>query len=695
MKTKLKEIIANPYIQSAMIGALVVLLVYFVWDTPITKFDIELNEMSRSTSDDVLWFIDDFDGDGNSERIRCFCGYNADFLDIVNYDHNGNLIEHHHYPGYNWNFRLTPKIFDVNMDGVKELLYFDERNDSIFFNTVDLIDFSLQIDHHFFYKIERHRDTYAYGADFYNFGDLDTDGNNELIFSFDAGYGLYPRGIFKMEFPSLKVTASPTEHMWLYAPQYIDFNNDNIPEILPACGAPCNSDNAQMYADTCSYLVALDFNLRPIFDPIKMHGNYSYVYSMPSFIEDSLFFTLQKSRSDAQNPVKIMLINSKGKVLKDREWNNLKNPENFDFNISILNHEPYLIIKNVGRFKLNASLSRMPDSEKLNKQVNSLINIPYCFDFNKDGTDELVIYDTHANLTILNEKANETLTFKSPIAIRGGITIYPYFENNETSQFAFTSLGGFFFLKYKKNPLYFTLFLIYLLTFFCTSGLIYAILFYQKRNIDKRWNTEKQLSELQFNAVKNQLNPHFLFNTLNSVAFMINEGRQNEAYDFLAINSRMIQRVMNDAKEVKRPLIDELQFTKDYLSIQKHRFKDRFSVEFVIHENVNQKLEVPKMCIHTYVENAIKHGFRNTKSGGLLKIEINEAYQGVLITISDNGMGRKASSEFKDSSGNGIKVMNEFYQLFEKYHGYKISFKIEDNQPEGTIIKLRIVIPHE
>ena len=71
-----------------------------------------------------------------------------------------------------------------NMDGVKELLYFDERNDSIFFNTVDLIDFSLQIDHHFFYKIERHRDTYAYSADFYNFGDLDNDGNNELIFRF-------------------------------------------------------------------------------------------------------------------------------------------------------------------------------------------------------------------------------------------------------------------------------------------------------------------------------------------------------------------------------------------------------------------------------------------------------------------------------------------------------------------------------
>jgi LytS/YehU family sensor histidine kinase len=173
---------------------------------------------------------------------------------------------------------------------------------------------------------------------------------------------------------------------------------------------------------------------------------------------------------------------------------------------------------------------------------------------------------------------------------------------------------------------------------------------------------------------------------------MINEGRNDEAYDFLAINSRMIQRVMNDSKEVKRSLKDELQFTKDYVSIQKHRFKERFNVEFDVQPDVNLELEVPKMCIHTYVENAIKHGFRNTKSGGILKVNI-EPYRknGITILISDNGMGRKSASEYKDSSGNGMNIMNEFYSLFEKYNGYKIYCGVEDIKPVGTMIKLRII----
>lgn len=247
-----------------------------------------------------------------------------------------------------------------------------------------------------------------------------------------------------------------------------------------------------------------------------------------------------------------------------------------------------------------------------------------------------------------------------------------------------------------RNSPYYLLYVIYALSFEISSGVVLLLLLLQRKSIEKRLYSEKQLSELQFNQVKNQLNPHFLFNALNSVAFMINEGKNDEAYDFLAVNSRMIQRVMNDAKEVKRPLKDEIQFTKDYLSIQKHRFKNRFEARFIIDENLDQLMEVPKMCIHTYVENAIKHGFRDTKTGGILNIEI-ESYQkhGVLIWISDNGMGRKSASRSKDSSGNGINIMNDFYRLFEKYHGYKIDFTIGDNILMGTIVKLRIVLPHK
>jgi LytS/YehU family sensor histidine kinase len=152
---------------------------------------------------------------------------------------------------------------------------------------------------------------------------------------------------------------------------------------------------------------------------------------------------------------------------------------------------------------------------------------------------------------------------------------------------------------------------------------------------------------------------------------------------------------MDDAKEIKRPLGSEMDFTRNYLEIQEHRFKERFKWEFIIGPEVNPKFEVPKMCIHTYVENAVKHGFRDIERGGLLTIKISALKYGIFIQITDNGIGRKASSEYKDSTGNGLKIMKEFYRLFEKYHGYKIQVNSSDlneglSVQSGTKVELII-----
>ena len=152
---------------------------------------------------------------------------------------------------------------------------------------------------------------------------------------------------------------------------------------------------------------------------------------------------------------------------------------------------------------------------------------------------------------------------------------------------------------------------------------------------------------------------------------------------------------MNDAKKIKRTLKSELDFTKDYLTIQQHRFKERFQSKFIIEQDVDIKFEVPKMCIHTYVENAVKHGFRNTKTDGLLQIKISSLKNGVYISITDNGIGRKAASNYTDSTGKGLGIMEEFYRLFGKYHNYQIQYNIVDldekvDKQTGTKVELKI-----
>lgn len=481
--------------------------------------------------------------------------------------------------------------------------------------------------------------------------------------------------------------------MGLQATYLKDLNDDGIPEIYCRSYAPANTKYYKKFSDTISYICVLDFNLDFLFDPIPFPGEFTSIDIVPSSINNDLFYAFFSSRSKNNIQYEILVVNKNGEIVNSKHWDNIQNPDNLSSTVKFINGKSYLFFKGVGHFKLNPELDNLPDN--LLPDITRITSIPITFDLDNDGQDEWITYPNNEEIRIYNEITREEVRFDSPLAINSLIKFFPIYENNIITKYMISTSSGFFFFKYNKNSLYFLLYIVYFVVFGITSGIIFLILYYQKKNIEKKWNTEKQLTELQFNSIKNQLNPHFLFNALNSVAYMINEGKKEEAYNFLSINSRMIQRVMDDSNEIKRPLKDEIQFTRDYLDIQTHRFKDRFKVEIVIHPKTNLKFEVPKMCIHTYAENAIKHGFRNTKQDGLLKIEIQPHKSGVMIQISDNGMGRKEASKFKDSSGNGIKIMNDFYHLFEKYYEYKITCRISENHNainhEGTIVELTIL----
>jgi len=675
---QLRKIASNILFQSLLFGTILTVIFIWVWDAPIKKYNVKVDPFEHKSQDGIHWFVNDFNGDGNSERIRCFNGINSKSMDMVHYDKNGNLTEHYHLGTSEWSYNIKPAIFDIDEDGTKELLFFTIQNDSIYFNAFNLVRFEFTIENLYFNTFFRKKENYAYYSAFNEFGDFDMDGKNELFFEFDAGFGLYPRGIFKMEFPSLKITGSPTDHMLLRFSQFKDLNSDGIPEILTRSSAPSNSNSSYQikYSDTVSYITVLDYDLNFLFDPIPMTNAFSYVSSISPDSNDSIFYTAISSNSNNEEPIKIMVLTQTGTIIKEKSWKNISNPESLHITIKLINTIPYVIIKNVGRFKLTKNLNNLP--ELLNSKINNFISYPYCFDFTEDGTDEIFFWNPKDEITIYNEKDKDEITFDSPFKLTSGIEIYRYYNNGKTDRHIFTSRDGFFFFEYQKNQFYFLLYIIYLSVFLFSSGTIFILLFFQKQNVEKKFQIEKQLSELQFNSVKNQLNPHFMFNALNSVAYLISNGQKDEAYDFLTVNSRMMQRVMDDAKEVKRTLNNEIQFTKDYLKIQEHRFKERFISRFEISKDVDLKFEVPKMCIHTYVENAVKHGFRNTKTDGLLEIKISSIKNGVLIWICDNGMGREEASKYNDSTGNGLKIMEEFYRLFEKYHDYYIQSKMID-----------------
>jgi sensor histidine kinase YesM len=122
-----------------------------------------------------------------------------------------------------------------------------------------------------------------------------------------------------------------------------------------------------------------------------------------------------------------------------------------------------------------------------------------------------------------------------------------------------------------------------------------------------------------------------------------------------------------------------LDFCDNYLLLEKMRFKDRFNYKISVAEVIDKNYLIPKLLIQIHAENALKHGLATLESGGIILINVENVDGGILIEISDNGIGReKAKNQAKQSTGKGLEIMNELYTIYNKYYNEKVSSQIND-----------------
>ncbi len=692
MMKVVKNLLHNRILQSTIFGAIFTVFVALVWDIPLQRFNLEIGEIKRSSGDDLVWIFDDFDNDGNTEKARCYINSSNGRLSVLAYNQKNEVVRTVNFTKDYWGHNLAPAAVDVNFDGNKEIVFFSLIKDSIFFTAVDAAKESIVVDHLFFMSVERYSEKMELSSDFYP-ESLRQGTRNELLFRFDAGYGLYPRGLFKLNLETFEFTIPEKTYSPVKFPVFHDLNGDGVMEILTTTYAPSNVAFPTKYPDSHSYIYVYDLALNYLFPPITVGNEYSQVVCCPDPKNDSLFYVKILTRSNSDENGRIAVVSSGGVILTKKELPKI-NFEVFGSQLKVINNNAYLIINEHGFYPLTPDLKEVPGSSSEIKDKKSFV-LHQIKDLDDDGYEELAGINENY-FSIYSTKHNVATNVELPINYLIYVKLFDFRINGKREGHIMTSLDSYFFFTYAENSWYYFIYLIRLGLFVGFSGIIYLLLYFQQQRLESKWEMEKQLSELHFNAVKNQLNPHFMFNALNSVAYLINNGQKDEAYDFLTVNSRMIQQVMDDAKEVKRSLKNEIRFTKDYLKVQQHRFKDKFQVRFNIHPNVNLNFAVPKMCIHTYVENAVKHGFRNIAKHGLLLIEISPLPAGVFIAVTDNGMGWREASNYNDSTGYGLKTMDEFYRLFEKYHDYRIETRLVDlNSGSGKQNGLRVELKIE
>jgi ligand-binding sensor domain-containing protein len=191
----------------------------------------------------------------------------------------------------------------------------------------------------------------------------------------------------------------------------------------------------------------------------------------------------------------------------------------------------------------------------------------------------------------------------------------------------------------------------------------------------------KKIGEYQLNALRAQMNPHFIFNALNSIQHYILNKDTQYAYDYLAKFGKLIRQVLVNSEQSNLPLKKEIETLKLYVELEQKRFKNRFEVEYFIDEEIEQSsISVPTMLVQPYVENAIWHGIMNlpeAKRGKLIiKFLLEESK--LKIIIEDNGIGRELAAL--------KKIDNEYKSVGMLYSEQRLNLLQTITQKETKII---------
>lgn len=231
---------------------------------------------------------------------------------------------------------------------------------------------------------------------------------------------------------------------------------------------------------------------------------------------------------------------------------------------------------------------------------------------------------------------------------------------------------------------------------FGVIGFASLITYYFSKQHRKGLERRKLMNELQLKAIRGKAIPHFSGNAFANIDFYIEKGDTENASRYLAILSRLHNITLADSDKSARTLDEELAYLKLYLEMEKLRFEERISYKFEIAEDVNNDIMVPNMILHTYAENAIKHGLKNISGHGCIKVTAYKENAGTWLKVSDNGIGRKESILYnKDSTKQGLLILNKQIELYNISNKRKIQLQThdlykDDKTPAGTVFSVFI-----
>ena len=228
------------------------------------------------------------------------------------------------------------------------------------------------------------------------------------------------------------------------------------------------------------------------------------------------------------------------------------------------------------------------------------------------------------------------------------------------------------------------------LIFLASLGMAYVLSYLMEQNVEEQ--RQKRKSELR--ALQAQINPHFLYNTLDSIIWMAEWGKTKEVVLMTSSLAKLLRQSISNQNELVR-VEEEVEYTRSYLTIQKMRYKDKLEYDIQVSPEVlGQK--IPKLVLQPLVENAIYHGIKYKEGKGIVQIEGWIGQKELILRISDDGIGMTEAQLEKifekretDIRKNGVGVLN-VHERIQLYYGKDYGLRFSSTLGEGTVVEVRI-----
>ncbi len=221
----------------------------------------------------------------------------------------------------------------------------------------------------------------------------------------------------------------------------------------------------------------------------------------------------------------------------------------------------------------------------------------------------------------------------------------------------------------------------------------------ERESLQTEYN--RKLAEVEMSALRAQMNPHFLFNCLNSIKFFIINNETEQASDYLTKFSRLIRLILSNSKSEVIPLSNELEALRLYVELEALRFDQQFNFRLKVDETVQTEfIEVPPMVIQPFVENAIWHGLLHKEGQGNLRVSVAIENNDLICEVEDDGIGRECAAALKSKSATREKSMgmditrNRLTHMKQSGEGGRrlevFDLTSATGSPSGTLVRIRI-----